>query len=424
MTVKDILLGTSKGVTIVSNTYLTYITRQDDDTPDTQQTPSPAYNHITTDSEENVYVVVNSYIPTQTTNKIANIYKINKAGTCIFKWQFGVSLSLPSFVFSIAVDSAFNLYILGRRGNTVILSKINSAGTLVWNYDLTSTYDNSTTNAELSTIHLAVDSSDNCIIAGTVTGWTYKLIKINTSGTVTLAKSITGFYQFADFKIHKATGKVALSGIYGANNAGYVAVLDSSFNTIFAKTIGDQGAAVSNVAFDSVGNIYFYYASFADYKPKYISLDTTGGLRWCHTLSGTDYSKSGVNVDLATDNVFFESNNRLIVFDSNGTRLFSRYGGLFYGGQLAIDSECFIVFTGAGDAPVARLPKDGSKTGTYTVDGTSVNYFDAGLTPISGTVPIASFTPTVTTITPTFTNNGVYNYYTISDYSNTVKLII
>ncbi len=375
------------------------------------------------------------------------ISKYNTNGSV--QWQRGLDNSTSTgndFAMSAAVDSAGNVYGSGYRA----IFKYNSTGSIVWQKNVTSTTQSGFWSG------IQVDSTGNIYVnrasnsnSGALT--TYKIDAtpaITWQRTVSPPASPTGYtFNFPDENLAiDSAGNVYI--VYSLNNTntgnverGYLTKYNSTGTIqwtveIYAAIYGEIAA----LAIDSADNPYISYGSGS--SRRFLSkFNSSGTLQWSRDLSG---GTTGPYFDaLATDsnnNVYAVgrtlsgTNERILVtkYNSSGTIQFQRtiIATLTAGGSArnARATACsidipsgFIVIGGILDTEffTARLPIDGSKTGTYTLGLYTMVYGASSLTDASYTPNTASFTRTSTTPTlslvdqtatdaaSTLTNNSV-----------------
>lgn len=259
----------------------------------------------------------------------------------------------------IAVDGSGNVYVAGQIWGRPGIIKLNSSGTLQWQYRLDNegSYVCGLAATSGGTIYL--------VVRGTGPGGTSQgvhLVKMNTSGTVQLQRNI-GWAPFSYF---------------GA----FDLAIDSSEN-IFVLAQNSSADRPVLIKFNSSGTIQWQ---------KEIQSGQVAG-RVCADSSGNAYTISG------------RYPNAIIVkFDGSGNTLWIRTIGT----NLDTESGCAITADNLGSyyiavtgSLVAKLPDTGAGTGTYSVGGVSYTY-------AAGTNTIAN--TSYTTTTPSFSwTNPSYN---------------
>jgi uncharacterized delta-60 repeat protein len=321
---------------------------------------------IAVDSSGNVYV--NGYTQNATTSYDLLIVKYNSSGT--LQWQR--TLAGPStggdYGYGCAVDSSGNVYITGftnsagAGSNDILIAKYNTSGTLQWQRTLGS-------GSSDVGYGIAVDSSGNVYVSG-ASGSSPNIVitKYNTSGTIQwqnfLGNGVTTGNDLSWGSAVDSSGNVYITGYTQATSNLLVAKYDTSgayqwqriFNT--ASTEGD------GIAVDLSGNVYIIgldnSGAAALILAKY---NTSGTIQWQRRISvsggGLPGSPKGISVDIS-GNIYIAS----------------------YASPLP--TKIFI----------AKLPSDGSKTGTYTVGGASYTYATSSFTDAAGSLPRSTGTLT------------------------------
>jgi hypothetical protein len=351
------------------------------------------------------------------------VLKFNSSGAVL--WQRNLSEGGVTIRGkSIAVDGSGNVYVGGSysyAGNEQIrIFKLDSSGALVFKKGIYRG-NNTTTTAE----SISVDSSGNIYLCGytDLNGYNFYVAKLSTLGAVTYQFNFGGASSF-DLG---TSLKLASSGnFYVAGSCG-----DSS---IFGPLIGKYNDAGSrqwqrrlntgastpvNLALDSDENVYASYIARPttgtitnDYGiAKY---NTSGTIQWQKRLNSTssDDQPASISVD-AEGNIYIFGNTTindgsidffLVKLDTSGAVLWQRTlrnspsftddRGL----EVALDSSGNIYISGtSGTSSIfAKVPNDGSKTGTYLIDGgRSLIYASA----TSFTSPNTTFTASSVTLT-------------------------
>lgn len=335
--------------------------------------------------------------------------------------------------FDVVIDSSSNLY-LGYAGSDSPyesgITKYNNSGTLQW--------QKSFTGEQNFLYYMAIDSSSNVYTVGeyypSPGNQSYGIIvKINSSGTIQYQKSFdntysdyVGFYNTAVTSSNEAivVGYATTSAVTNGYS-GFIIKLDSSGAISWQKYIDRTNYAVYvfGVTRDSNNNIYvgavFYDLVGNDDYIGLLKFDSSGTLQWERKLTGSslfaDLFTFGLAVDL-NDNVYIPVRDlisakyvpHIVKYNSSGTiqwqrRLTSSQGGILY--LKSVTSKGMYV-SGAtesspDDALFAKLPLDGSKTGTYSVGGISFTYEASSLTDAAGssTVTTSDFTATTISLT-------------------------
>jgi hypothetical protein len=295
------------------------------------------------------------------------IAKYNSSGT--IQWQRQLGGGAPDKGYAITTDSSSNVYVCGESLATgtrdIIVAKYNSSGTIQWQRKL-DTFSYSIAGED-SGYGVAVDTSSNvyiCGIAEDAAGtWDMFIAKYNTSGTIQWQRTLD----------------IASQNLYA-----FAIAVDSSGNphiTGSSRNAGVQAIAV-------------------------IKYNTSGTLQWQRVIenSGGNYTNTagnGISID-SSSNVYINGvcnqtgtvDFQMAKYNSSGTIQWQRRigsGSADYGQAVAVNgSKVYVTgYTNAGGNNnwlFAQLPNDGSKTGTYTVDGSSFTYASTSLTEAAGTL--------------------------------------
>lgn len=296
-----------------------------------------APQRIKVDTSGNIYATFGRYI-----------VKLNSSGA--IQWQkrlYGVFAG--SFFPGLAIDSSGNVFVCGydyeSSGSFLngIVAKYNSSGTLQWQKQIS--YIDS-----VKGYGCEVDSSGNVYATFAVydgSGQRPGIIKFNTSGTVIWNikyQSSSGYQAQTAYSAMSSSDvlSIACDGS-GGSNASYIVTINTSTGAVSSQTglSASSGINLNSISVDSSGNRY------CSGTASYYNGSTT--------LSYGVVAKIG-----SWKNTFY-----------NSTYFPSLYG-------VAIDPLSGAVLSAGLDATyngfISVVPSDGSKTGTYTVNGRSVQY--------------------------------------------------
>lgn len=349
-------------------------------------------NDVAIDSDGNVYT-------SGASDSDIFVIKHDKDGT--EQWQKKINTNSSEKV-GIGLDSSNNVYVVGdtdvsSQGSLDFhITKFNSSGTEQWQRGLGGS------QIEQFFGHSITDSSGNTYgggytnSAGQGTFGQY-LVKWNSSGNVQWQRtvSMSGQHTGRDVALD-SSGNVYMCGesdLGTLNNTNLTLVKYNSSGThqwtryLRGSSYGEVGDAV---AVDSSDNIYVCGKTSSvgagSNDLLLVKYNSSGSVQWRRTLggSGSDEGK-GVAVD-SSDNIYVCGTTRST---SNGTRyiMIAKYnssgtldwqntlGGSLqdYGEHIKVDSSDNIYVVGktqstgqgSNDIFVAKLPNDGSLTGTY-----------------------------------------------------------
>ena len=298
----------------------------------------------------------------------------------------------------VAIDFADNIVAAGRTasdgagGTDCLVTPYNSSGTFLWGRTLG--------GAGFDLFNsVSIDSTNNIIAVGVTlsdgAGAQDSLIaKYDSSGTLLWSRTLGGAdsESFNDVAVDSTNNIVAVGEHRIAGVAeSLIAKYNSSGTLLWSRKLGGAGADLFNgVAIDSADNIVAVGQTASDGAggtdcliAKY---NSSGALLWDRTLGGAGFDRYvGVAID-STNNIIAVGatssdgagvNDCLIAkYDSSGAILWDRtLGGtgtdIFL--DVAVDFADNIVAVGQTDSDgaggtdclIAKLPPDGSGTGTY-----------------------------------------------------------
>ena len=362
-------------------------------------TNSARLNSVITDSSGNFYICGSI------DGNGCLILKLNSSG--VIQWQKKLTDSTTTNGTSIAVDGSGNVYVCATysyAGNDHIrIFKYNSSGTQVFKKGIYRGNNTSTVSQSI-----AVDSSGNIFICGytDLNGYNFYIAKLNTSGVIQYQFNVGGASSFdlgysiklassGNFYVAGSCGDSGINGpsIIKYNNAGFIQ---------WQKRISIGNLQQVNIAVDSNENVYVaqglgYALGFGTgYKFAIAKFDTSGNIQWQKKIEATGgYNSNDISYSIAVDSTgsayilgsseIGGSNNMdcfLTKVDTSGTLIWQRTlkmitsgGGNEAGNEIFIDNNDNIFMVGhstAGSGPYsffAKLPNDGSKTGTYFMAG-------------------------------------------------------
>jgi len=337
--------------------------------------------------------------------------KFNGANGAI-TWQRRVGLTGTEVGQGIGIDSSGNSYqvgygVAGAGGNDIVVVKRNSSGTLQWVRSWGGT------------------GADQVTIPGTS-------ISVTPSGT---------FY---------VTGQTASPTTNGGNDV-WFARMDSNGNDNLQKGWGSTGTSDNEfgttIAYDSDGNMFVGgYTSTSGNDMIIGKFNSSGVKQWDRRIAATLASDIiyGIAVD-STNRIFMcgqvgTSPTRGFVAEIGQTgtvvwqRVFYNTSATIFRSIRVTDGALYITgngglnggHAGSEDLVLIKVPKDGSKTGTYSLNGTNwvyaasaftfaTNWSDQDYTrSFSGTNRTwTEGTPTMTTTTPSLGTNDLRQYITI-----------
>ena len=301
---------------------------------------------VAVDGSGNVYVVGMTFSQGQGSADIL-IAKFNSSGAA--QWKRLLGDSGADYGYGIAVDSSGNSYITGYSASAaygqddIITAKYDTNGNIQWQRILGGTGNDGGTA-------IAVDSSGNSYITGYTNGsgagnYDMLLAKYNSSGTIQWQKTVgASTTDWGEGITVDSSGNIYIAGYTNAaSGAGsydfVVSKLNSSGAVQWSRTLGGSGLDYGrDIAVDSSGNVYVTGETSSPGNGMYEGLiakyNSSGVLQWQRLLYGSsnDYFK-GIEVDNS--------------------------GNFYVGGRTASSGE------GSDEFIIAKLPDDGSGTGTF-----------------------------------------------------------
>lgn len=334
-------------------------------------------------STGDVYAVGNN--ATGGTNN-AYIWKYNSSGT--LQWQKKIGdLYNSTYVAgtgagTLAVDSAGNLdFVLSNIGNKVAVMQVNPSGNTMFQVALNSPGGFTNTQADC----IAVDSSNNILFGGYIydSGFSMLVGKFNgDNGAALWANRVVSNPSSFYAGWGRGVGTDSSNNVYVASqasgNSTNVCKFNSSGTVQWIRNFGTGSGSFAeprDMAVDSSGNSYTLIGSGELYIVKY---NSSGVIQWQRRLQcspNTYFQPQGITV--SPDGTIFYINSR-----PNGD---------------VNENIC------------AKLPTDGSKTGTYTVSAYTYIYSVSSLADAAASYTLTSLSPNGGGFSRTNTNSSLVN---------------
>ena len=443
------------------------------------------YGHgVTHDSSGNVYIAGYTGSSGQGSNDIL-VAKYNSSGT--IQWQRTLGAGGNDKGVGVALDSSNNVYVAGLINNQStgryegLIVKYNNSGAIQWQRML------GISNAHSFFNGVGIDSSDNVYVSGRTAGGggqgsnDFLIAKYNSSGAIQWQRVLGSSTQEVDQENAIAvdgSGNVYIGGYTNVNVTGNSQMLLAKYNSsgtlqwqVYQGAVGFKG--IEGIALDDSGNVYVVGESQENPSWSYYSLfvvkyNSSGSFQWqrrLHDDSANTTQGRGITVD-SSGNVYVGGYSNkgagaiIAKYNSSGTIQWQRYltrssTGVSEAYDLSVDNSdnlyvtgySNIVSAGGWDAFIAKLPTDGSGTGTHgsysyiqgTLTETATSHSGEGSASLtSATSSLTASTSTMTAATSSLTssitsmastNLTSENYIGISDgaYTNgqtaTVQLI-
>lgn len=337
---------------------------------------------VAVDKFENVYTVATS---NQSGNNDMEFAKYSKNGSTLLQRRFGGAGSdQPN---AVAVDNQNNFYIGGAPflsgiGQRAYIAKYNENANPIWQRFIVG-------SAFGSIRRIKIDSAYNVYVGGSIDSRAY-VAKYNSDGALLWQRrftdATTSLLNGLDID---AIGNVYISAIHGSTR-----LLVAKYNTDgiiqWQRTLGDQADfsfSLGGCAVDSTGSVY---SSASDSSGLVlVKYNTDGVLQWQKRLSSGGTQPNGSIYTDQYDGVYAAFTSAaadwaLAKYNSSGTLLWQRVLRTSLtdtANSIYVDSNRTIYIAGRTfingeqpDALVAKLPGDGSLTGTYTLSGQSYIY--------------------------------------------------
>jgi uncharacterized delta-60 repeat protein len=360
---------------------------------------------VAVDSAGGVYVCGQSLNSGTTDVQLA---KYNASG--VIQWQRALGASgTTSRGRSIAADSSNNIYVTGFNtdgtGTYLSLAKYNSSGTIQWQKKL-----GGASGENDRGLGITIDSSNNIYVTGTSKGTVgfagVLIVKYNTSGAVQWQRTLSNVLgDQGNFLDTDSSGNVYIAGQgvnFGESNNIILAKYNSSGTIQWQrKLVTANSETALGIAVDSSGNSYIAGASNnSGTTDIQIAKYNSSGTIQFQRLLGRSGQTNGQSIVLDSSNNFYVcgfstagvGNFRFQIakYNSSGTIQWQRKLGTAtgnnFGYSITVDSSDNIYafgqtgVSGTTDFIIAKLPNDGSLTGTYTVGAYSYTYEASTLT--------------------------------------------
>jgi hypothetical protein len=383
------------------------------------------------------------------------VVKYNSTGTIQWQNNYAVTSSYVYRYNGCNVDSSGNIYIACIIYNPSIVDydyavlKLNSSGAAQWIREFTLSGVAITGGNYNIFSKVVVDSSGNVYVAATFAYDQIVIVKYNSAGTQQASRiigSVASSTSLGGMAIDTTNSYIYISGTStqssGGTVYGFMSQLDFSLNISASRYFRDSGNSLSyNLALDSSNNIYVLGATgtnlgASNVRHFVVKLNSSLTVQWNSYTTASIFTiqPNCIAIDSSGNSYIggsetFNSTFVLYSLDSAGTTLRwgRRYGppaAIGYPAiSMAISSSSYI-FSGPNNSSssndyfaYAKLPTDGTKTGTYTVGAISYTYSNYSFLSVAagtlttsasaymgGSGTINYYTPTVTATTSTYTS--------------------
>ena len=291
----------------------------------------------------------------QPSGVVGVLVKYNGSG--VIQWQRKLTPSANSaYAYDIEVDSSGNVFVSGQgyNGNYAVnlpwVVKYNSAGALQWQYFI---YNSAVAGTGFA---VALDSSSNVQLWGNINSNGAAGMKLNSAGTVSWVNRYSS--NLADLAYaattEQSTGDTYIAGRYGSTTGTFLAKIATGGTITWQRTLNTAAyAQQTQVAVDSTGNVYLLFG-----QSQVAKYNSSGTIQWQRSL--TNGAGSITLGGIAVDNL----------------------GSMYLIGYNNVSS--------ASDMFVAKLPTDGTKTGTYTLGSSSYTWAASTWTDAAGSGTMAA----------------------------------
>jgi hypothetical protein len=327
-------------------------------------------------SSGNVYVCGDYSTNNSGSNNKFFILKYDSNGDLLWNKTFNSSLNRSSV--DISLDSSENIYFCGgvtnANGDGEVL-KLNSSGERQWSGYL-NRYVSDNINAGAKNIVSDIFVCGGQTHTNGAGSWEATIYRFNVSnGSLSNQIVLTG----PDYLYTRGIAQHTDGSIYATLNRYsypdekfYLVKYNSSLSKQWDVLINQPGNnIVSRCQTDSSGNVYIYTGG-SDGSISLLKINSSGTTQWQRRITFTSSPHTGSHVSLEIDN-----------------------SGSFYIAWLAGTA-------GSYKSVFAKLPTDGSKTGTYSVGGFSFTYestsFSTASPSVSSTTPTMTYTTTTTEV--------------------------
>lgn len=340
-------------------------------------------NFVTVDASDNVYVI-GSVSPPGFGFRFF-VAKYNSSG--VLQWQ---RLLQADQGWGIITDASGNVYCAGYTtleglgSRELFIAKYDSSGAIQWRKLLGDAFSN-------RAYAIAIDSASNLYVCGehdsrTPTGDDALIAKYDSSGTIQWQRVLGGNGNDTARAIAiDSSDNAYILGYTSSTGAGSNDLLIAKYNSAgtiqWQKVLGGASAELGHsVAIDSSDNVYVVgqtnSTGAGDYDYLIAKYDSSGSVQWQRTLGGAS-EELGKSVAI-------DSSDNLYVFGIGRTT--------------NLGFRAFLL---------AKLPNDGSLTGTYVLDSLDIIYAASSLTGATSTLTASTSSLTAATSsavssTPTF----------------------
>lgn len=313
----------------------------------------------------------------------------------VVQWQKTFQSPFASgqrYIRGIGIDNSGNVYTNGStytssNGLGVSVSKFNSSGTLQWNKEYGTIYQDYVGGLAVTSGGTVYGTTTD----GSGTNGRLNVFKLDTNGNL-VWKWQYGFQLVAisaDIKMQLDPSDNPIVSLPRGSYRGAVMKLNSSGIRQWAK-YGSGSGDSTWAGTDSSSNVYTFMYTSGVGASGLQKRDSSGNSIWEKQIGGV--AAGAIGYGMATDSsgncylgINFTNYTYLLKVDTNGAyvwkRRFTSATAQYYDQSVALDSSGNVYLTASiGSTSTTtrnllfRLPADGSKTGTYSLGGYSITY--------------------------------------------------
>ena len=315
------------------------------------------YRGLAIDSGGNYIAVGTAVDPGGSDKPRGLIAKYNSSGTIQWRNFYGTDNNYNIEFQRVERDSSDNYYVLGQMSGSgnprAMIVKYNSSGTKQWE---TGVWSTSPTNGAVYSTGIAVDSSGNVFVSfNWYSNYFGGMAKFNSSGTLQwmreLRASDSNQTLVTDIKIDSG-GNVIFAAAGGPSGASgyFIGKVNTSGTLQFLNRYGFDGYGSTSLRLDGSNNIYAGITGFNDSGITLVKFNSSGTVQWQNRLTTLTYNTLG-QIFLSSDTIYASGSTNKFDSDTGGPNpYFWRNGYLL------------------------KVPIDGSKTKSFTYNGTSMTY--------------------------------------------------
>jgi hypothetical protein len=351
---------------------------------------------VATDSNSNIFV-----LGWRQSVNYAEVAKYNSSGVLQWQKEFDFSATNPS---KIRIDSSGNVLLSFGRSTEIYVIKLTTNGAITWQKKVNG-WNAGCSGTQITKTGITSDSSGNVYLSAPILTnclYGYGVVKLDSSGAFQWGRFLQNNFDSSDFGVSIAadsSGNVYAVGAALMTGSGYykayLVKYDTSGTLQWQRAIGSGQSVSSNFAGVAVDSSGFVYVSgiwgVSNRQALIAKYDSSGTLQWDRIIgAGTPTYGAGLAVD-SSSNVYitgqylFDYRMIMIKYNSSGTLQWQREirsstTRRSEGYDVSVDANGNPIFFGYNYSGsdtrffIWKLPPDGSKTGTYTLSGTTWTY--------------------------------------------------